>query len=150
MIADSQRIFGAPEFSFRWTLARTHTAMERFFGIGRSRGETETVCVERIYTYVEQSAISSSYALTLIVYDPCTPAELLAFHLAAEAQTQDSIDNCALKNPEPSTTDSSRKCQRKRVRRGTRRKISKPIRTMSTEKHKGRRKQLKIYGHLYP
>ena len=53
--------------------------MERLFGIDRSRGETETVSVERNYTYVEQSAFSHSYVLTLIVYGPRTPAELLAF-----------------------------------------------------------------------
>ena len=71
--------------------------MERWFGIDKSRRETETVCVERNYTYVEQSAISRSHVLTLIVYEPRTPAELLASHLAAETQTQDSIDECALK-----------------------------------------------------
>ena len=86
--------------------------MQRLFGIDRSRRETETVCVERNYTYVEQSAISRSYVLTLVFYGPRTPTELLAVHLAAEAQTQDSIDECALKNPEPTATDSSQKCKR--------------------------------------
>ena len=101
------------------TYRRTRIAMERLFGIDRSRGETETVCMERNYEYVEQSAISRSYVLTLIVYGPHTPAELLAFHSAAKAQTQDSINECALKNPEPTATDSSQKCKRKRGGRVT-------------------------------
>ena len=55
--------------------------LDRLFEIDRSRGDKETVCLERNYTYVEQSAISRSYILTLIVYESRTPAESLAFHL---------------------------------------------------------------------
>ena len=89
---------------------RTRIAMEGLFGIDRSRGETETVCVERNYnyTYVEQPASSRSYVQTLIVYGPCTPPELLAF-LPPPGRSPDSIDECALKNLETTATDSSQK-----------------------------------------
>ena len=137
MIADSQQIFGHMNSLFDYhlrfyptifqkvvsycrkkgTYRRTRIAMERLFGIDRSRGKTETVCVKRNDTYVEQSVISRSYVLTLIIYESCTPTELSTLHLAAEAQTQASVDECALKTSEPTA-----KCQCKRGRRGTRRK----------------------------
>ena len=110
--------------------------MERLFGVDKSRRKTEIVCVDCNFTYVEQSTISRSYMLTLIVFffffEAHTPAEFLDFHLVTEGP---SIN--VFRNPEPTATDASQKCKRKRGRRGTRREN---IRTNTIYENSGKRR----------
>ena len=75
--------------------------MEHLFGIVGSGGETETVCVERNYTYVEQSVISRSYVLTLIFSNHAHLQNCWLLHLVTEARIQSFIDECILKKKNP-------------------------------------------------
>ena len=129
------------EYAWQWSACSGLIGLEE---------RQQTVCVERNYTHVEQSAISRSYILTLIVYESRRPQESSAFHLATDARIQSFIDECVPERKK--RTDRSWLVSKMQTKTRAKSNETEKIRTFSIEicrRSEGRTKQPKSHGSLF-